>query len=255
MWADFNKKYFNQTKEESFVESDFPQKPTTSWVIRTYNEEKWIGTVLNALFLQSRLDFEIILIDSGSIDNTLEITKQFPIRKMIKVSKKEFNYSKALNIGIEASWGKYIGIISGHSVPVSRDWYAMAIKNFKDKKLAAVTGRYNALPDGAPSEKLGDLYWNPSNAKKEHNCKWMTNTNAIIRKDLWREYRFDESLPQCEDYDWALEMLSRGYDIVKDPNFNVYHSHGGIGRPVYQKRVDEWKEICARIDKKVRPTK
>jgi len=233
----------------------FPQNPKTSWVIRTKNEEKWLARVLESLFMQSRLDFEVIIVDTGSTDHTLEVIKSFPIRKILNISPEDFNYSAALNQGIKESWGDYIGIISGHSLPVSRTWYQDAMKNFSDPKIAAVTGNYHSLSDGAYEEKLGDLFFNLKELKKQHNYKWMTNTNAIIRKDLWKQYPFDESLPECEDYDWACEVIARGYDVVKDPAFNIYHSHGGIGRLTYQQRVKKWERICKMIDKKKRPSK
>lgn len=90
--------------------------------------------------MQSRLDFEVIIVDSGSTDRTLEIAKDFPIRKVINLPESDFNYSYALNLGIKEFWGKYLGIISGHSLPVSRTWYEDAMKNFSDPKMAAVTG-------------------------------------------------------------------------------------------------------------------
>ncbi len=237
------------------MELNFPKNPTTSWIIRTKNEEKWLGEVLKSLFSQSRLDFEVIIVDSGSTDKTLEIIKDFPIRKIVSISPSDFNYSYALNLGIRESWGKYIGIISGHSLPVSRTWYQDAMINFDNPKVAAVTGHYHALPDGSIDEKLGDLYFDLKELEKEHNSKNLTNTNAVLRKDLWKEYFFDESLEECEDYDWACEMLSRGYDIVVDPAFNVYHSHGGIDRAVYNDRISNWEKICALIDAKKRPSK
>ena len=232
---------------------DFPKQPETTWVIRTLNEEKWLGKVLESLFLQSRLDFEIIIVDSGSTDKTLKIIDFYPIRKVINIESGSFNYSSALNQGIKEAWGKYIGIISGHSLPVSRTWYEDAMKNFEDQNVAAVSGHYHSLPDGSYEEKLFDLHFRVRDLAKQHYCKMMTNTNAIIRKDLWEFYPFDESLSRgCEDYDWASEMISRGYNVIKDPAFNVYHSHGGIGRRSILERFSEWNEICFTIDQKVR---
>lgn len=237
------------------MERKFPKNPATSWVIRTLNEGKWLGKVLEGLFLQSRLDFEIIIVDSDSRDKTLEIVKQFPVRLVLNLLPKDFNYSYALNLGIKEAWGEFIGIISGHSLPVSRTWYEEAMLNFHDSKVAAVTGDYTSLPDSSYEEKLEDLFFDVKRLEKENYCKNMINNNAIVRKKLWKEYPFDEKLEDCEDYDWALEMLARGYKIVKDPKFNVYHSHGGIGRATYKERLSGWQKTCALLDKKPRPSK
>lgn len=242
------------------METNIPKSPLTSWVIRTKNEEKWLEKVLKRLFSQSRLDFEVIIVDSGSTDKTLDIVKNFPIQKVISIASKDFNYSYALNLGIKEARGKYIGIISGHSLPVSNTWYQKALINFDDPKVAAVSGYYTALPDGSFDEKFGDLQtyfrqiFERKKSKKAFNSNNMTNTNAIIRKDLWKIYPFDETLLKgCEDYDWAKEMAVRGYKIVTDPAFNVYHSHGGIGKPTYREMLPEWQRICALVDKRKRP--
>ncbi len=84
-----------------------------------------------------------------------------------------------------------------------------AINNFKDSQVAAVTGNYISLPDGSLEEKIGDISY-LFHFYKKHFYKNMTNTNSIIRKDLWEQYCFDERLAECEDYDWGIEMLSRG---------------------------------------------
>jgi GT2 family glycosyltransferase len=63
---------------------------------------------------------------------------------------------------------------------------------------------------------------------------WCSTINCIIRKSLWKEYPFDENLPRVipetkeygsEDYDWSREMAARGFKIVIDPSFTVFHSH------------------------------
>jgi GT2 family glycosyltransferase len=63
---------------------------------------------------------------------------------------------------------------------------------------------------------------------------WCSTINCIIRRSLWKAYPFDENLPSLvpetgkyglEDYDWSKEMMARGYRIVVDPSFSVFHSH------------------------------
>ena len=75
------------------------KKLLVSFVIRTKNEEKLIGKVLKSLWDQTYKNFEVIIVDSGSTDKTLEIVKKFPV-KLIEIKPKEYNPSYALNLGI-----------------------------------------------------------------------------------------------------------------------------------------------------------
>lgn len=83
------------------------KNPTVSFVIRTKNEGKFIGKVLGLLQKQTYQNFEIIIVDSGSTDRTLEAVKKFRV-KLIKIKPQDFNYSYALNLGISNAKGIYI---------------------------------------------------------------------------------------------------------------------------------------------------
>jgi glycosyltransferase involved in cell wall biosynthesis len=227
------------------------KKPLVSFVIRTKNEGKFIGKVLHLIYKQTFQNFEVVIVDSASTDRTLEIVDKFPV-KLIKIKPEEFGMSYALNLGISKARGKYICIISGHSIPLSNTWLEKGLQHFKDEKIAAVTGHYTSFPLGYFSRPLGRIFFLPF-VKTEINTPWMTNTNAMIRKDLWRKYPFDEKLSGSEDYDWASEMIARGYRVVKDKEFSVFHSHFLLGRPGYWERLPGWKKISARIDKRKRP--
>jgi len=225
-----------------------------SFVIRTKNEEKLVGKVLKSLYSQTYQNIEVIIIDSGSTDKTLAIVKKFPVR-LIKIAPEEYNPGYALNLGILKAKGKYIGIVSGHSVPISKTWLEDALIEFRDPRMAAVTGHYTENPVGYFCCKLGRMVFKLEQRQRQEFCPWMTNTNALIRRDLWQVYPFDEKLSGCEDYDWGSEMITRGYNIIKEPKFSVFHSHQFIGRPGYHQRLSRWKKICARIDKRKRPRK
>ena len=243
----------------------FPKNPTTSFVIRTYNEERCLNTVLMTLFAQSRLDFEVLLVDSGSTDKTISIANRYPIRRIIRIPHASFNYAYALNLGIRESWGELIGIISGHSVPISRTWYDDGVAHFSRNDTAAVTGYYTSLPDASVGERLFDLQRGGEIIKKRTHYPYMTNTNSLIRKNLWNEYPFDERVTNgsrmyefhregCEDIDWSLEMLSRGWNVILDPLFSVYHSHGGTKKRPHHIMYPTWGKINELLRKKPRPS-
>jgi len=209
--------------------------PETSVIIRTKDEEKWIGAVLKRLFEQSYKNFEIIIVDSGSTDRTLEIIKNFNVR-LFQIKPGEFSYPFALNYGCEKAFGKkYFVFISGHSLPSSKTWLVDALKNFNDKDIMGVYGFVWALPDGSIWEKI---IFNKYICKlrnvfrkrkiiKNGRMGTMGFTNAMIRRDLWDKRHFNEEYGLGgEDGEWAEYWLKKGLKAVRDIKFSVYHSHG-----------------------------
>lgn len=77
-----------------------------SVVIRTYNEEKHIGEVLKSLNKQTYSNFEVIILDSQSTDNTIKIAQNYDVR-IEQIEKKEFNYSCLIMVElpvVSAKW-------------------------------------------------------------------------------------------------------------------------------------------------------
>ena len=110
-----------------------------SIIIRTYNEEKRIGEVLEAISKQNYKNYEIIIVDSESTDNTVNICKKYNT-KIITIKKESFNYSYASNIGAENATGDILCYISGHSIPVNDDYLLKANIDFNNSVVDGVYG-------------------------------------------------------------------------------------------------------------------
>lgn len=204
-------------------------------------------------------DFEVIIVDSESTDKTLEIVKQFPVVKIIKIKKKDYTSGYALNLGIQNSKGKFICILSAHSVPVGKNFLSIGLKPLlEDSKICGVDGYYSALPDGSLWEKrrIITYIWcyllGLPDPRGPYNT--LDNTHSIIRKLCWEKYHFDESLEGSEDYDWAQEMIARGYKVKRIPRFFCLHSHG-LTRKGENARKAVWAKRRIVIDKRKRPRK
>lgn len=196
-----------------------------SVVIRTKNEEKWIGSCLFAIRNQDFHDVEIVLVDNDSTDRTLAIARHFAA-KILNISDRDFNFSRALNIGIEASRHQLIAMISGHCVPVNDQWLLCHAMHYDNPRIAATYGRQEPLPDSSPFDKR-DL-WTTFGLDRKVQTKdyFFHNANSMIRKDLWSIEPFNEKIHGVEDQDWAKKILKLGYQIVYEPSASVYHHHG-----------------------------
>lgn len=205
----------------------------TSIIIRTKNEEKWIGECLRRLRRQTYRDFEIVIVDSGSTDRTPEIVGQYDTRLFL-IPQEDFSYPYALNYGCErAQATKYLVMLSAHSLPISDTWLQDGINAFINDRVIGVYGGIFALPDASIWEKI---LWNKLRSAlwprhrtviKKDSMGVLGFTNAIIRKDLWDAHHFDQAYGAGgEDGEWARYWFARGYVAVKEAKFNVYHSHG-----------------------------
>ena len=103
-----------------------------SIIIRTKNEERWIGLCIEQIKKQSYKNYEIILVDSISEDKTVEKAKRHGVNKVVEV--KDYKPGKAINMGIEASKGEFIVILSAHCLPINNKWVPTPLSNCEGKK-------------------------------------------------------------------------------------------------------------------------
>lgn len=95
------------------------QNPKISVILPTYNGSKFIKDALNSVLMQDESDFELIIVNDCSTDNSLEIINEYANKDhRIKVINNEFNLKlpSSLNIGYKESRGKYITWISDDNI-------------------------------------------------------------------------------------------------------------------------------------------
>ncbi|MEI8143431.1 MAG: glycosyltransferase family A protein [Candidatus Berkelbacteria bacterium] len=212
-----------------------------SIIIRTKNEAKRIGEVLELLVAQTEKDFEVIIVDSGSTDQTLVIVKKYDTQldlKIFEIEPEQFSYPFACNYGAKRALGDILIYISGHSIPIGKNWLRDGLMNFEDKKIAGVYGSVLPSKDASVVEFFGYLPGYFTQRKNANHVKMgiMGNTNAAIRRELWEKHSFDETyIDGGEDGEWAYYHIQKGFDVVQDPKFAVHHSHGfGLVRYIQQ---------------------
>ncbi|HBG28280.1 MAG: hypothetical protein A2Y10_03200 [Planctomycetes bacterium GWF2_41_51] len=200
-----------------------------SCVIRTFNERELIGELLNVMSAQNAgANLEIIVVDSGSMDGTIEIVKKHKV-KLIQIKKEEFNYSYALNLGIKNCTNEFISILSGHSVPFDESWLKKMISHFENEKVAGVYCKQIPRPSAEVYEqlRLEKTFGNESKIFDKGNLDanmQFSNAACCIRKSVWQKHAFI-IMPAAEDKEWAQWAINHDYKIVYDASTEAYHSH------------------------------
>ena len=194
-----------------------------SIIIRSKNEEKWIGLCLSMLFRQTYKNFEVILVDNDSSDKTIQKAKQWPV-KLIKI--KKFLPGDAINKGIEASNGEIIVCLSAHCIPKDKHWLSSLIKPLNNKKVAGVYGKQVPLSSSSAMNKR-DLYIVFGNEKRiQKKDTFFHNANSAFMRSTWKKFPFNPELTNIEDRIWGQEVINAGFKIVYEPKSCVYHHHG-----------------------------
>lgn len=197
-----------------------------SVVIRTLNESRYLDKLITAIQRQVLDDIrvEIIVVDSGSTDGTLEIA-QAHRTNIITIDKQNFSFGRSLNLGCEAAQGDIIVIVSGHCVPVNEFWLQRICEPIFSGKSDYVYGRQIGGEESNFSEhRIFAKYFSPVSEIPQVGF-YCNNANAAISKATWKQYLFDEDLTGLEDMYLAQRLVNNGGCVAYVADAPVFHFH------------------------------
>jgi rhamnosyltransferase len=195
-----------------------------SVVIRCYNEADHIGGVLDAVKDQTFEGFEIIAVDSGSTDGTLDVLAAHQI-EVVHIAKDQFSFGRSLNLGCGAARGEILVFLSAHCYPADRSWLENLLEGFEDPDVAAVYGRQRAVESSAFSEHQILKRWFPDESIARQDGPFLNNANCAVRRSVWEQFPYDEDLPGLEDVAWATTVSAAGWSIGYRADATVHHVH------------------------------
>ena len=121
------------------------KNPKISVVIPAYNEALVIGSTIEAILRQTHPNFEIIVVNNASSDNTADVVSRFPVR-LVHETQKGLLFAR--DRGRKEATGDIVANIDADCLP-DINWMTNAVKHFEDARIVAVSGPYN-YHDGHP---------------------------------------------------------------------------------------------------------
>ncbi len=208
--------------------------PKVSVVIPAYNAERFVAKAIDSVLNQTYRDYEIIVVDDGSTDNTLEVLKSYG-DKVRYVRQSNKGASAARNTGIRHANGKYIAFLDADDV-----WFSQKLE--KQVKVLDERPEFGLVYSNVefPSRQNG-VVQTQFDLKRPYSGKILSKlivmnaiptSTVVARKECFEKVGlFDESLVASEDHDMWIRIATR-YDAtyLEDPlMMNGLHS-GSLSR-------------------------
>ena len=204
-----------------------------SVIVPAYNAAKTILTLLNSLSNQSFKDFEVIVVDDCSQDNTPHIVQSYPY-KLIQLSK---NHGPAYcrNAGAGVATGEIL-VFTDSDCLVAHNWLENIQKNFSQNDIVAIMGRLVLMPSTLLGDSISAIGF-PAGGAIGFDKIWkvdqkgftdsLSSCNCAVRKDIFDKIGgFDESFPYPggEDSLLAHDLRRVNYRIKYCPDVLVSHA-------------------------------
>jgi len=217
--------------------------PRVSVVIPTKNGAKTLPALLDSLWrLPERFPIEIVAIDSGSTDGTVELLRP-RVQKLLDVPAASFNHGLTRNAAIAASTGEFIVLIVQDAEPASPGWLnAIVAPLVQDPRVAGAFARQQPRSDASAITRWYAERWiagaleprvvsipDPGDFDRLEPMQRLRayafdNVCSCIRRSVWDTVPF-RATTIAEDLEWALEVLRAGHRIAYVPEAIVTHSH------------------------------
>jgi len=196
-----------------------------SVIIPAYNAEKTVRECIQGVLNQTQKDFELIVVDDGSTDNTPKIVESFKKAKLLK--QQNGGPAKARNAGAKMAKGDVL-VFTDSDCVAEKNWLEGMLKPFSDKSVVGVQGAYKTKQQSAVARfvqyEIEERY---DRMKRSSKLDWVGSYSAAYQKKMFLEAGgFDESFPVASGEDPALSytMAEKG-KLVFNPKAIVYHQH------------------------------
>ena len=194
-----------------------------SIIIPVYNAEKTVGDCLKSVYTSIYTDFEVVVVDDNSTDDSLDIVNQFPC-KIIRIAENS-GPASARNKGAKASRGEILFFLDSDII-IERNTLEQIVKSFRSKpNISALFCSYqkNTIPSNFYSQYKNFVHHYTHQNSLEDAATFCGGFGAIKREPFFKFGGFDESHRSLEDMEFGYRLYKAGCKIYLNKEIQVTH--------------------------------
>lgn len=209
--------------------------PLVSIIMRSFNEAWALRDTLPALRVQDWTNWELIVIDSGSTDGSVELIQAAQPAHFIQIQPHEYNPSRVMNKGMRLARSDYAIFLNADATPQGTNWLRPLVVALQDPRVAAVFGRQIPRPDCRAVFACDyDRCFGPN----RESASWghfFSMVSSGLRKDVWAQRGFRADLQYAEDDEYTRWCVAQGYRVEYIEESVVMHSHNYTAKQAYKR--------------------
>jgi rhamnosyltransferase len=216
-----------------------------SIILRSFNEGWALCDTLAALRAQNHRNWELIVIDSGSSDGSVDLIRQARPRHFIQIAPGDYRPGRVLNEGMRLARHKHAIFLNADATPQGPGWLRPLVEALLDPQVAAVFGRQLPRPD---CQAVFAHDYERCFGPRRESSRWahfFSLASSGIRRDIWQSRGFDERLQYSEDDDYTRWARARGWRVAYVPESAVMHSHNYTPAQAWRRAFGEGRALAA----------
>jgi rhamnosyltransferase len=219
--------------------------PEVSIVMRSFNEAWALRDTLAMLRKQIGPVWELIVIDSGSTDGSVEIIREFNPAHFVQIASRDYVPGRVMNHGMRLARANKVLFLNADATPANENWLAPLAHALDKPNVAAVFGRQIPRPDCRAVFACDYERCFGENRESVNWTHFFSMVSSGLRKDIWSRRRFLENLQYAEDDEYTRWAKANGHEVVYCADSIAIHSHNYTAEQAYKRAFGDAKALAA----------
>lgn len=193
---------------------------------------------------------ELLVVDSGSTDGTVEVVRSFGERdrrvRLLEITPESFHHARTRNEAVSAIAGRYVVFLGGDAIPMNDDWLASLVRPVLEGRVMAAYGRQVPLANADAANRcriqfnygLESLVKSADGRLSTKDRYFFSTVSCCVDRERVAEPFFDESFSVNEDATLACRIIDGGGKIAYCASSVVLHSHNYSLGQMFQRAFD-----------------